>query len=120
MIPKTRKVHHRLGQPVRAMTAVINNHRFVSLWTATSGSIPPYAGDFSEPHHRLNAFSITGVPKAIDWAIFPDWFNLTVHWRGYVPTGAAEEDWWHTLAEYIIPVGVGYRIKEKIVEWRLN
>lgn len=66
------------------------------------------------------SFSATGVPKAVDWVVFPDWYELPVHWRGYTPEGALGNDWWHTLQEYIVPVGAEYRAKEKVVEWRMN
>lgn len=120
MTPKYSGIYRRGDRPVLASTALIDNHRFVSLESATKGSIPPHAGDFQEPQYRLSSFSITGAPKAIDWVVFADWFDLSVHWRGYTPVGALDEDWWHTLAEYITPAGAGYVVREKIVEWRSN
>lgn len=113
-------IYHCLGKPVRPTTALIDGHRFVSLWTATVGAIPAHAWDFQEAQHEMMAFSATGVPKAINWGTFPDWFDLTVHWRGYTPEGAVAEDWWHTLSEYVVTTGGTFGIKEKIVEWRSN
>lgn len=120
MSPVPMGMYQRLGRPVRASTALIENQRFVSLWTPTLGHVPNNAWTYREPHHRQSSFSLTGVPKAIDWAVFADWFDLSVHWRGYIPEGALEGDWWHTLAEYVVPVGNGYGVMEKVVEWRTN
>ncbi|KZP04876.1 hypothetical protein FIBSPDRAFT_967755 [Athelia psychrophila] len=113
-------IYLRLGKPVRATTALIDNQRFVSLWTATQGVIPGGAWSYKDPQHRHASFSITGVPKANDWAVFPDWFDLAVHWRGYTPTEALDHDWWHTLGEYVVPIREGFGVMEKVVEWRLN
>lgn len=113
-------IYRRLGKPVHSTTALIDGHQFISLWTPTKSAIPAHAWDFQEAQHRLLAFSATGVPKAIDWGTFPDWFDLTVHWRGYTPENAVTDDWWHTLSEYIVKTGESFGIKEKIVEWRSN
>ncbi|KZP19219.1 hypothetical protein FIBSPDRAFT_955542 [Athelia psychrophila] len=120
MAPLSLSIYHRLGKPVRATTAIIDDHQFVSLWTATLGVVPSKAWDYKDPHHRHTSFSVTGVPKAIDWTAFPDWFDLSVHWRGYTPSEAVDHDWWQTLGEYVIPLGKEFRIIEKVVEWRLN
>lgn len=92
----------------------------MSLETATKGIVPPHAWDFKDSQHRQTSFSVTGAPKAINWVVFADWFDLSVHWRGYTPVEALDGDWWHTLAEYITPTSTGYVVKERIVEWRSN
>lgn len=120
MTPFNSGLYWRGERPIRASTAVIDGQRFVSLGVATQGSVPPRAWEFKEPLHRQASFSITGVPKAIDWAAFADWFDLSVHWRGYIPEDALAGDWWCTLAEYIVRTEGGYRVKEKVVEWRMN
>lgn len=113
-------IYQRLGKPVRATTSILGDQRFVSLWTGTRDVVPANAWTYKDPQHRFATYSVTGVPKAIDWAVFADWYDLAVHWRGYVPEGALEGDWWHTLENYVVPMGTEFGIMEKVVEWRMN
>lgn len=83
-------------------------------------SYPRFCVGLQGTSHRLAYFSVPGVPKAINWAVFPDWYNLSVHWQGYIPTEALNHDWWHSLAEYVVPVGKEYGVAAKVAEWCLN
>lgn len=85
----------------RATLALIDYHKWITLNGPMVLYIPTDAMMFNDPSNRLNEFDVGGLPTSIDWSIQSDWYDRTVHWRGFTPMGVLDDDLWQLLEVHI-------------------
>lgn len=106
----------------RATQASIDDRLWVSPISSTIEKVAATAWSYKDPQYRFAGHSPRGVPEGIDWSVFPDWYDLRVHWRGYIPTGVLHEVLWDTLDEHIVLARESnqFKLKAGIASWRTN
>ncbi|KAF7967325.1 hypothetical protein HWV62_34699 [Athelia sp. TMB] len=98
--------------------ARINGLLWVSPHSSTINRIHASAMAFKSPLNRLAGVSDSGEWKGINWEDHADWFDLQVHWRGYLPVEVLTEARWETSEDLIVPMGNGFRLTAKVANWR--
>lgn len=102
----------------QATYALIDGVQWVSPISPTASRVPARAMDFQHAQFRRSGFSQEGVWAGLDWTEGPDWFDLSVHWRGYTPKGILTNLRWATDTRNLIRIGQGVTIKSKVAERR--
>ena len=74
-------------------TTIVKGLRWMMLGPSAKSQISPEAHLHTEPlKHLYNRDLNTGQPRLIDWATIPDWYDHSVHWRGWILVDALDTD----------------------------
>ncbi|KAF7972074.1 hypothetical protein HWV62_19149 [Athelia sp. TMB] len=66
----------------------------------------------------MASFSDTGRWTGLNWTEGADWYDLRVHWRGFLGLGALTDNRWRAEDAHIVAAGNGFRLKESVAQWR--
>ncbi|KAF7979556.1 hypothetical protein HWV62_41826 [Athelia sp. TMB] len=99
--------------------AMVDGLRWVSPVSSTLDRISPVAMRFKGPQHRLAGVTEEGVWRGLNWTTKADWFDLRVHWRGYLGVDVlkGQQDW-RDSDDLIVRVGEGYKLKASVAKHR--
>ncbi|KZP14657.1 hypothetical protein FIBSPDRAFT_959476 [Athelia psychrophila] len=98
---------------------VINDRLWVSPISSTLDRLNSNSWELKNPLQKFTGFSDHGIPLGIDWSLQPAYYDLDVHWRGYLPVDATPEHEWETSAVHVSRSGTnGYVVDESIAVWR--
>ncbi|KAF7975099.1 hypothetical protein HWV62_10371 [Athelia sp. TMB] len=99
--------------------AIVDGLRWVSPVSLTLDRISPVAMRFKGSQHRLAGVTEEGVWRGLNWTAKADWFDLRVHWRGYLGVDVlkGQQDW-RDSDELIVRVGEGYKLKASVAKFR--
>ena len=66
-------------------TTVVEGLQWMMLGSSVKSQISPEAHLHTEPLKHLYDWDLNaGWPHLIDWATVPDWYDCSVHWRGWI------------------------------------
>ncbi|KAF7972409.1 hypothetical protein HWV62_18068, partial [Athelia sp. TMB] len=101
-----------------ASQAFMEGTHWVSPNSSTVERVPSNAMDFKLSHFRFAGHAEAGAWKGLDWTEGPDWYDLRVHWRGFMGVGAVVDRRWKTDETHIVTAGGGFKLKATIATWR--